>query len=218
MRASSRCRKHQFSTGRLEDASGAVNGSCDLTFALYDAAGSGSPPSGGTLLGTVNRPGETLVDGYFAVLLDFGAAAFAGDRRWLQITLDCGDGAVTLAPRQELTAAPYALYAPPTHSHWGQEWSGSGIGLTLTGGYSGMEAIGDARGVYGRSNTTTGVGVVGYASAASGTTTGVRGSSASTEGTGVYGIASATSGTTYGMYGQMESPGGMGAPGNDVLT
>ena len=39
--------------GRLSDGSGPVNGTCDLVFRLYDEAGSGSPPTGGTLLGTV---------------------------------------------------------------------------------------------------------------------------------------------------------------------
>jgi hypothetical protein len=80
-------------------------------FKLYDEAGSGSPPSGGTLLGTVNKPGQVVSEGLFTVQLDFGSAAFAGDRRWLEIDVDCGGGAVTLSPRQELTAAPYALYA-----------------------------------------------------------------------------------------------------------
>jgi hypothetical protein len=98
--------------GRLTDAEGPVEGTCDLTFRLYDAAGSGSPPTGGTLLGTVNKTSQTISDGYFTVQLDFGGGTFTGDARWLQIAVDCGDGAVTLAPRQELTPAPYALYAP----------------------------------------------------------------------------------------------------------
>jgi hypothetical protein len=41
------------------------------------------------------------------VQLDFGPGAFAG-ARWLEITV----GGVTLSPRQPLTAAPSALYAP----------------------------------------------------------------------------------------------------------
>src|SRR5205823_4106952 len=38
---------------------------------------------------------------------EFGASAFNGSRRWLEINVN----GTTLAPRQELTLAPYALYA-----------------------------------------------------------------------------------------------------------
>jgi hypothetical protein len=107
--------------GRLSDAEGAVEGTCDLTFELYDAAGSGSPPTGGTLLGVEGQTGLAIADGYFTVLLDFGSDAFSGEARWLEIAVDCGDGAVTLAPRQQLTPAPYALYAP---SAGAVPWSG----------------------------------------------------------------------------------------------
>ncbi|MGC9334924.1 MAG: hypothetical protein ACP5JJ_12300, partial [Anaerolineae bacterium] len=98
--------------GQLSDGNGVVDGTCDLTFELYDAAGSGTPPTGGTLLGTVDRPGQDIVEGVFTVELDFGSGAFDGDARWLQVTVDCGDGGLTLSPRQKLTPAPYALYAP----------------------------------------------------------------------------------------------------------
>lgn len=118
--------------GRLSDATGPVDDTCDLIFRLYDAPGSGTPPSGGTLLGTVNRNNQTITDGYFTVILDFGGPVFAGDARWLQTTVDCGGGPVTLAPRQELTAAPYALYADSASS---APWSGlSGIPSDLADG------------------------------------------------------------------------------------
>jgi hypothetical protein len=118
--------------GRLSDGDGPVSDTCDLTFALYDAAGSGSPPTGGTLLGTVEKPEETISDGTFTVQLDFGGGAFTGDDRWLQITVDCGEGPVTLSPRQALTPAPYALYAA---SAGGAPWSGlSGVPANLVDG------------------------------------------------------------------------------------
>jgi len=91
--------------GSLSDASGPVNGTCDFTFRLYDDAGAG------TLLGTLPRTGVDVMEGRFAVKLDFGAAAFDGNARWLEIDLDCGGGTVTLTPRLELTSAPYALFA-----------------------------------------------------------------------------------------------------------
>jgi hypothetical protein len=85
--------------GRLQDAGGPINGACDFTFELYDQAGSGSPPSGGTLLDTQALDDVTVADGYFTVGLDFGAEAFSGQARWLQVTVDCGEGATTLSPR-----------------------------------------------------------------------------------------------------------------------
>ena len=67
------------------------------------------------------------------------------------------------------------------HDHWGESWSGTGTGLTLTSS--------DGTGVKGRSN------------AACGWTYGVYGSNNSTSGRGVYGYTSAATGTTYGVYG-----------------
>ena len=65
-------------------------------------------------------PGRQGRDGWlFHHRLDFGAGAFHGDARWLEVSVQCpGDTAATLFPRQELTAAPYALYA------LGAPWSG----------------------------------------------------------------------------------------------
>ena len=106
--------------------------------------------------------------------------------------------------------------------HWGESWSGTGTGLTLSGGIIGLSGSGSSYGVQGQTSGTTGYqagvrgetastggwGVHGYAVAISGTTFGVGGVSDSTAGTGVFGSASAISGTTYGMYGQVASPNG----------
>ena len=91
--------------GRLSDDAGPVNDACDFTFRLYDVF------SGGTPLAAVPRPGVDVSDGYFTALLDFGAGAFAGQDRWLGIEVDCDGTPTTLAPRQALTPAPYAVYA-----------------------------------------------------------------------------------------------------------
>ncbi len=63
---------------------------------------------------------------------------------------------------------------------------------------------GTTYGVAGRSDSSLGVGVNGWASAATGPTAGVAGFSDSTSGTGVYGSAGAT-GTTYGVFGYAPS-------------
>jgi hypothetical protein len=63
---------------------------------------------------TLNQEGVTVAQGVFTVQLDFGAAAFDGSARYLDISVRAGPSAdpyTHLAPRQLLTAAPYALYA-----------------------------------------------------------------------------------------------------------
>lgn len=99
--------------GYLTDAEGAVTGTCAFQFTLYDAAASGSQ-----IGGTQTLPDVPVTDGVFSVRLDFGAGAFEGSDRFLQIAVDCGSGLTVLAPRQPVTPAPYAQYA------LGAPWSG----------------------------------------------------------------------------------------------
>ncbi len=96
--------------GRLVQGGNAVSGECSLAFRLYDQASDGAQVSS-PITQTV-----TLSNGLFTAPLDFGANAFTGEARWLQIAVQCaGDPAyVTLSPRQELTAAPYAHFSNST--------------------------------------------------------------------------------------------------------
>lgn len=95
--------------GRLQDGGSPANGTYDLQFALYDAA------SGGTQIGaTVTANDVPVSNGVFTVALDFGASAFTGDARWLEMRVRPGassGGYTTLSPRQPVTATPYALYS-----------------------------------------------------------------------------------------------------------
>jgi hypothetical protein len=96
--------------GRLTDGATPAEGIYDLQFILFNAA------VGGSTVGNTNTLGDVPVtNGLFVVLLDFGGNAFAGDARWLEIGVRpgaSGGAFTTLAPRQPLTAAPYALFAP----------------------------------------------------------------------------------------------------------
>ena len=86
-----------------------VNGFCNFGFSLWDAL------SGGIQIGDPETASNVLVsDGLFTVDLNFGASAFQGEARWLQIVVNCGGGATTLSPRQPLSPAPYALNLRPT--------------------------------------------------------------------------------------------------------
>lgn len=79
----------------------------EFQFELFDAAANGSSVAG------VLEQSIEVSDGIFSAVLDFGAAAFDGDARWLEVRVRApGEPAyTTLSPRQLVTAAPYALHA-----------------------------------------------------------------------------------------------------------
>nr|WP_290666492.1 hypothetical protein [Ardenticatena sp.] len=115
--------------GRLTDNGNPANGTYDFQFKLFDAA------TGGAQVGsTVTVEDVTVTDGVFTVQLDFGGSAFDGNARWLEIAVRPGSstgGYTTLAPRQALTPAPYALALPGL---WTQQ---NDTSPNLIGGYSG---------------------------------------------------------------------------------
>ncbi len=93
--------------GTLRSAGQPANGSYDFRFQLYDGPDTAANPVGSA----IDRNGVTVDNGLFTVSLDFGAGVFNGDARWLevQVKASADTGYTTLAPRQELTAQPYAL-------------------------------------------------------------------------------------------------------------
>ncbi len=103
--------------GQLQQAGVPVEGHVSLRFSLWDAAGSGTPPTGGTMIGATQAFSNIAVTGgVFSALLnagdEFGAQAFNGEARWLQVEV-CTDStcasSTVLGPRQPITGAPYAL-------------------------------------------------------------------------------------------------------------
>jgi hypothetical protein len=113
--------------GQLKKAGNPVNGTCDFQFSLYGADSGGSP------IGVQTTTGITVTNGLFTVQLDFGADAFQGDARWLEIAVKCaGDsGYVPLSPRQPLAPAPYALALPGLRTQQNAD------SPNVIGGYSG---------------------------------------------------------------------------------
>jgi hypothetical protein len=100
--------------GYLTHNGAPINGQdqCDGQFGLWDAA------SGGTQLGSTQTVVNLdVTNGYFTAELnsagEFGATAFAGQARYLEIAVRCpaGSGTFTVLGRQALTAAPYAVHA-----------------------------------------------------------------------------------------------------------
>jgi hypothetical protein len=93
--------------GQLNSDGNAATGLYDFSFALYDAASTGTQ-QGSTL--TTNA--VSVTNGYFIVVLDFGSA-FDGNARWLDISVktNAAGSYSPLAPRQPLTPTPYAMFA-----------------------------------------------------------------------------------------------------------
>src|SRR5258706_3834055 len=91
--------------GRFTDGGTAANGTYDMQFKLFDTAG--------------NQIGQTITSntvavssGVFTVQLDYGATAFPGTDRFLEIGVrlaGSGDPYTVLSPRQQLTSTPYAI-------------------------------------------------------------------------------------------------------------
>lgn len=122
--------------GQLSQSGTPVNGTVNLRFSLWDAAGSGSPPAGGTQIGATQVIKNVAVsNGLFAVEVDsggeFGAQAFNGQARWLEVAV-CPDtvcsSSTVLGPRQPLTGAPYSL----------GPWQLTGTSITYTNGNVGI--------------------------------------------------------------------------------
>lgn len=91
--------------GLLTDNSASANGNFDFEFRLFEAA------TGGTSLGSVQRPNVVVTNGVFSVVLDFGN--FPSANRFLEIgARPAGGGAfTTLAPRSKVLAVPLATVA-----------------------------------------------------------------------------------------------------------
>ena len=91
--------------GKLSDT-GAAQSLYQMQFKLYGSAG-GTDQIGGTITNT----NVTVSQGVFTVQLDFGAPAFSGADRFLQIAVrrSAAESYVTLNPRQQINSSPYSI-------------------------------------------------------------------------------------------------------------
>ena len=96
--------------GRLQDGGTSANGSYDFQFTLWDALSGGTQqPQPGPV--AVTRTAVAVTNGIFTVQLDFGANAFPGANRFLEIgaRLTGAGSFTTLSPRQQISSTPYAI-------------------------------------------------------------------------------------------------------------
>jgi hypothetical protein len=207
--------------GELKQAGNPVTGTFNFEFRLFDAL-----TLGNQIGAVVLRNGVSVTGGFFTVTLDnageFGPLAFDGNDRWLEIRVN----GTTLAPRQPLTATPYALQVRGLYSDPNLRVVAGGTTalarVTATESAQGWPAIrGHNTSTANVSNTAgwfqmegpVGSAVHGLANGTVGGTVGVWGESRSLSGYGVYGSALATSGVARGVYGRSSSPDGMGVFG-----
>ena len=94
--------------GRLDTTNAPANGSYDLTFALYGVSSGGSAAAG-----PVTNSATAVSNGLFTATIDFGAGVFNGATYWLELGVRTnGSGSfTTLAPRQQITPTPYAIFS-----------------------------------------------------------------------------------------------------------
>ncbi len=168
--------------GELMDNGNLADGSFNLNFSLWNAANAGSQ------IGLpIALNGVSVVDGKFSVELDFGPSAFDNSDRWLQIAVN----GVTLAPRNPITRAPYAIQTRGINVADDQDVS---IGTTSNLYRFQVFANDRERAIYGNNfDNSTGV------------KHGVYGRATSVDGFGLYGLHDASTGTNAGVYGETDS-------------
>src|SRR6267378_8552809 len=98
--------------GRLTDGGTPANGTYEIQFTLWDASAGGTQQPQPAPV-TITRTNVQVSAGSFSVqpALDFGATAFPGADRYLEISVRRSgvDPFATLSPRQQITSTPYAI-------------------------------------------------------------------------------------------------------------
>jgi hypothetical protein len=131
--------------GRLTDEGVPSNGTYELEFKLFDAASGGTqqPQPSPVTIQFTGAQAVAVVNGLFTVQLDFGADAFPGAARYLEIGVrHAGDSTfTTLSPRQPISSTPYAIRSASAAT--ATDFSGSLAGdVTGTQGATVVNAVG----------------------------------------------------------------------------
>jgi len=105
--------------GQLKQNGVPITDTCAFEFSLWENADNPNPA--GQVGATLVFDGPNAIDvfdGLFSAPLDFGDGAFNGDDRWLEVAVKCSTSLdyTTLAPRQPVTATPFASYG--NHAPW----------------------------------------------------------------------------------------------------
>jgi trimeric autotransporter adhesin len=156
-----------------------------------------------------------------------GTGTITGVTAGTDLTGGGSSGNVTLSLNTAATNALYAQLGAVNTFTTSQTVDGtltaSSSGSAIVGNSTGttnaaVQGSGNSTGVLGVASSTSGIGVDGLETAATGPTYGVLGESESTSGEGVQGFATATSGNTVGVVGIAQSPAGYGVYGVNTAT
>lgn len=187
--------------GTLQSGGVPANGTFQMTFGLWTAE------SGGSAIGAIGPINVTVTNGNFSVRLDFGAAAFPGADRYLEINVS----GTTLAPRSKLSSTPYAVRALAVSG----PLTGANPVATLSVSNS-QPGITDpsptnlppaALRAEATSTSMSNVGVLGLAHGANGV--GLVGIGFGSDGVGLVAIASGSTGTNTAVSAEVMSPDGI---------
>jgi hypothetical protein len=168
--------------GRLNSSGAPANGAYDLKFSIYDSTNQ----PGVLIAGPLTNFTVSVSNGLFTTPIDVGVVPFNGSDRWLEIAVRTnGSGAFsTLAARQQITLAPYAimarsalfavsnftvgagLYLPPTNV---AIYSGSGT-VFWSDSFEENVFAGAGAGAGGQANTAVGKNALGLGSGGAGNT------------------------------------------------
>jgi hypothetical protein len=99
--------------GQLQNNGSLANGTYNLSFTLYNTSSSGTP-----VAGPVFTNGVIVSNGFFTVTIDFFSGPWNGQVNWLEIGVETNGATpfITLAPRQQVTPTPYAIYSLSANS------------------------------------------------------------------------------------------------------
>jgi hypothetical protein len=145
--------------GQLQESGQPASGLYDFQVCLFD-----SPSEAASLVCAPDFEDVPVDNGLFTLTLDFGAASFAGQTRYLELRLrpgGSGDAYTSLTPRQPIRPAPEALHAASA------PWSGlsevpAGFSVWLSNESLGtVTAVTAGTGLSG--GTITGSGAIGIA-------------------------------------------------------
>lgn len=144
--------------GRLDTGTNPAAGLYDMTFELYNAS-----TGGAAVAGPVTNSAVGVTNGLFTVIVDFGSnIVTAGEidtSNWLQIAVETNGGGdfTTLAPRQQLTPAPFATYAGDARMLAAGTALGAGAGNSISTSGSTYSFVGGGEGNTIQSNATMAV-------------------------------------------------------------
>jgi hypothetical protein len=97
--------------GQLPDSVTPANGTYEIRFTLWDAVAGGTQQPQPAPVVITRSNVEVNARAFTVPALDFGANAFPGAGRYLEISVrrNSRDPFITLSPRQQITATPYAI-------------------------------------------------------------------------------------------------------------